>query len=251
MVAAEEGPEAELLGTESDGELLLVGGPLLRLGEDAELVEGEHRVEAIARGHGYRRPAMTPPPAGSLPPLPPPFDALRDHVLAYSLKRGSFTLKSGVHSSWFLDTKQTACRPDGILLVADAALSVIPEEATAIGGLTMGADPVAFGVAAIAATRGRGLRSFSVRKEAKDHGVTGRLAGALQPGDRVVVTEDTVTRGTSLMEAVDVVRAAGAEPVLITVIVDRGGTCAALADAAGIAYRPLLTAPDLGFDFGT
>jgi orotate phosphoribosyltransferase len=201
--------------------------------------------------HGYRRPAMTPPPAGSLPPLPAPFDALREHVLVHSLKRGSFTLKSGAQSSWFLDTKQTACRPDGILLVADAALSVIPAEATAIGGLTMGADPVAFGVAAIAATRGRELRSFSVRKEAKDHGVTGRLAGALQPGDRVVVTEDTVTRGTSLMDAVDVVRAAGAEPVLITVVVDRGGTCAALADAAGVAYRPLLTAPDLGFDYGT
>jgi orotate phosphoribosyltransferase len=110
---------------------------------------------------------------------------------------------------------------------------------------------VSFCVAAISATRGRDLRSFSVRKEAKDHGVTGRLAGALQRGDRVVVTEDTVTRGTSLMEAVDVVRAAGAEPVLITVIVDRGGTCAALADAAGITYRPLLTARDLGFDFGT
>ena len=79
----------------------------------------------------------------------------------------------------------------------------------------------------------------------------GRPARYLEPGDRVVITEDTVTRGTSLMEAVEVVRAAGAEPVLITVIVDRGGTCAALAAAAGIAYRPLLTAPDLGFDFGT
>ena len=90
-----------------------------------------------------------------------------------------------------------------------------------------------------------------MRKEAKDHGVTGRLAGALEPGDRVVITEDTVTRGTSLMEAVEVVRAFGAEPVLITVIVDRGGTCAAMAEAAGIAYRPLLTAPDLGFGFGT
>jgi orotate phosphoribosyltransferase len=67
----------------------------------------------------------------------------------------------------------------------------------------------------------------------------------------VVVTEDTVTRGTSLMEAVDVVRAFGAEPVLITVIVDRGGTCAALAEAAGVAYRPLLTAADLGFEPGT
>jgi orotate phosphoribosyltransferase len=106
-------------------------------------------------------------------------------------------------------------------------------------------------VAAVAATRGRRLRSFSVRKEAKDHGVTGRIAGALEPGDRVVITEDTATRGTSLMEAVDVVRAFGADPILITVIVDRGGTAAALADAAGVPYRPLLTAADLGFDPGT
>ena len=172
-------------------------------------------------------------------------------MLAHSLKRGAFTLKSGAPTTWFLDTKQTACRPDGILLVADAMLPLIPAEATAIGGLTMGADPVAFGVAAVAATRGRELRSFSVRKEAKDHGVTGRLAGALEPGDRVVITEDTVTRGTSLMEAVDVVRRFGAEPVLISVIVDRGGTCAAMAAEAGVAYRPLLTAPDLGFGYGT
>jgi orotate phosphoribosyltransferase len=178
-------------------------------------------------------------------------DALRRHVLEHSVRRGDFTLKSGQHSTWFLDTKQTACRPDGILLVADAALEVMPAEATAIGGLTMGADPVAFGIAAVAATRDRSLRSFSVRKEAKDHGVTGRLAGALLPGDRVVVTEDTVTRGTSIMEAVDVVEAAGATPVAILVIVDRGGTCGPMAAARGIPFLPLLTAEDLGFGFGT
>jgi orotate phosphoribosyltransferase len=177
--------------------------------------------------------------------------ALRDHVLQHSVRRGSFTLKSGATSDWFLDTKQTACRPDGVVLMADVALSLIPQDADAIGGLTMGADPVAFGIAAIGATRGFHLRSFSVRKEAKDHGMTGRLAGALQPGDRVVITEDTVTRGTSIMEAVEVVRAFGANPVLITVIVDRGGTCAAMAAAAGVAFAPMLTAPDLGFPFGS
>ena len=186
-----------------------------------------------------------------LPPLPSSLAALRDHVLQHAVRRGDFTLKSGAKSSWFLDTKQTACRPEGIVLVADAMLDVIPPEATAIGGLTMGADPVAFGVAAIGATRGRQLRSFSVRKSAKDHGVTGRLAGALQPGDKVVITEDTTTRGTSLMEAVEVVRQFGADPVLVTVIVDRGGTCAAMCEAAGVAYAPLLTAPDLGFEYGT
>ena len=108
-----------------------------------------------------------------------------------------------------------------------------------------------FRSAAVAATKGINLRSFSVRKEAKDHGVTGRIAGALQPGDKVVITEDTVTRGTSIFEAVDVVREFGAEVVLITVIVDRGGTCADMARAAGIPYAPLLTAPDLGFEFGS
>jgi orotate phosphoribosyltransferase len=188
---------------------------------------------------------------GALPPLDPARARLRDHVLTHAVRRGDFTLKSGRKSTWFLDTKQTACRPDGILLVAEVALSMIPEKASAIGGLTMGADPVAFGIAAVGATRGINLRSFSVRKEAKDHGVTGRLAGALQPGDKVVITEDTVTRGTSLFEAVEVVKAFGAEPVFITVIVDRGGTCAAMAAEAGIPYRPMLTAPDLGFDFNS
>lgn len=186
-----------------------------------------------------------------LPVLSPSLDALRAHVLEHSVKRGDFTLKSGAASSWFLDTKQTACRPDGIVLVADAMLEIIPDDATAIGGLTLGADPVSYGVAAVGATRGRMLRSFSVRKEAKDHGVMGRLAGAIEPGDRVVVTEDTTTRGTSLMEAVDVVRELGAEVVLVTLIVDRGDTCAGLCEQAGVAYRPLLTATDLGFDPGS
>jgi orotate phosphoribosyltransferase len=178
-------------------------------------------------------------------------EALLRHVLEYSVKQGAFTLKSGVSSSWFVDTKQTACRPDGILAVADAALEVIGADVTAIGGLTMGADPVAFGIAAVAAIRGRHLRSFSIRKEAKDHGVTGRIAGALQVGDKVVITEDTVTRGTSPMEAARVVREFGAEPVMIMVIVDRGGTCAAMAAAEGIAFHALLTAPDLGFEYGS
>ena len=177
--------------------------------------------------------------------------ALRQHVLDHAVRTGTFTLKSGATSSWFLDTKQTVCRPDGLLLVAEAALAAIPADAQAIGGLTMGADPVAFGVAAVAAIRGRALRSFSVRKEAKDHGVTGRIAGALEPGDKVVITEDTVTRGTSPLEAARVVREFGAEPVMILVIVDRGGTCAAMAAAEGIAFHALLSAPDLGFEYGT
>ncbi|MEZ5168483.1 MAG: orotate phosphoribosyltransferase [Acidimicrobiales bacterium] len=172
------------------------------------------------------------------------------HLLEHSVREGDYTLKSGRRSRWFIDSKQTACRPDGIVAIADAALAVIPDDVTAIGGLTMGADPVAFGIAAVAATRGRLLRSFSIRKEAKGHGVTGRLAGALLPGDRVVITEDTVTRGSSPMEAVSVVRELGAEPVLVLTVVDRGGTCEAMAAAEGIPFVALATAMDLGFAYG-
>lgn len=174
---------------------------------------------------------------------------LIDHLLRHSVRTGDFTLKSGRRSSWFIDSKQTVCRPDGLLLVADLALPLLPTDVTAVGGLTVGADPVAYGLAAVAATRGRDLRSFTIRKEAKDHGVAGRLAGPLLPGDRVVITEDTVTRGTSPMEAARVVREFGAEPVMILVVVDRGGTCAAMAEAEGIAFRALVTAPELGFDY--
>jgi orotate phosphoribosyltransferase len=175
--------------------------------------------------------------------------ALVEHLLRYSVRRGDFTLKSGKRSSWFIDAKQTTCRPDGMLLVADAALAVLPDDVTAIGGLTMGADAVAFGIAAVAATRGRPLRSFSVRKEVKDHGGGGRVAGALEAGDKVVITEDAVTRGVSMLEAADVVREAGAEPVLLLPVVDRGGTVATMAAEHGLPLIALVTAPDLAFDY--
>jgi orotate phosphoribosyltransferase len=176
-------------------------------------------------------------------------DRLVEHLLLHSVRRGDFTLKSGKKSSWFIDSKQTACRPEGLLLMADLALSVIPDDVNSVGGLTVGADPVAYAVAAVAATRGRELRSFTIRKEAKDHGVEGRLAGALERGDRVVITEDTVSRGTSSIEAARVVRELGAEPVMILVLVDRGGTCAAMAESEGLGFAALVTAPDLGFDY--
>lgn len=175
--------------------------------------------------------------------------ALVQHLLDHSVRRGDFTLKSGKKSTWFIDAKQTACRPEGLLLMADLALEAIPAEATAIGGLTVGADPVAYGVAAVGATRGRGLKSFTVRKEAKDHGVMGRIAGAVEPGDQVVITEDAVTRGTSLMEAVHVVRELGATALLVLVLVDRGGTAEAMAAAEGVPFHALVTAPDLGFAY--
>lgn len=175
--------------------------------------------------------------------------ALVEHLLAHSVRTGDFVLKSGRHSDWFIDAKQTTCSPEGMLLVAEAALAELPDDVTAVGGLTMGADAAAFAIAAVAATQGRMLRAFSVRKEVKDHGGGGRIAGALEPGDRVAITEDAVTRGVSMLEAAEVVRQAGAEPVLLLPVVDRGGTVTAMAAEQGLAVRALVTAPDLGFAF--
>ena len=176
-------------------------------------------------------------------------DLLKQHLLVHSIRTGEFVLKSGRRSNWFCDAKQTACRADGILLIADAVLEVLPPDVDAIGGLAAGADPIAFGVAGVAASRGRSLRAFSIRKEAKDHGVEGRLAGALEPGDRVLIVEDTVTRGRSPLEAARVVRALGAEPRMILAVVDRGGTCGTAAAAEGLDFRALVTAPELGFAY--
>jgi orotate phosphoribosyltransferase len=183
-----------------------------------------------------------------MPPTPAT-QGLIDHLLTHAVRRGDFVLKSGKRSEWFIDAKQTTCRPDGMLLVADALLAVLPDDVTALGGLTMGADAAAYATAAIAATRGRPLKAFSVRKEAKDHGGGGRIAGAVDPGDRVAITEDAVTRGVSMLEAADEVRRAGAEVALLVPVVDRGGTVTAMAAERGLEVRPLVTAPDLGFPY--
>ena len=107
--------------------------------------------------------------------------------------------------------------------VATLLLEKIPFDATAIGGL--------------------------VRKEVKDHGGGGRIAGALEVGDHVVITEDTVTRGTSLLEAAKVVQDFGAQVVLLLAVVDRGGTVGDMAAKEGLVFDALFSAPDLGFSY--
>ncbi len=174
---------------------------------------------------------------------------LRNHLIEHSILTGKFILKSGVESNWFIDAKKTVCSADGMLLVANAMFRILPSNASAIGGLTMGADPIAFSTAAISAALGKPLRSFSVRKEAKDHGGGGRIAGMLLAGDQVVITEDTVTRGTSMLEAVTEVRDAGAEVVLAVALVDRGGSAERLLRAMDVEFKAVFTANELGFDY--
>ena len=176
-------------------------------------------------------------------------ERVKNHLLTHSVKTGVFTLKSGRESNWFIDSKQTICAPEAMVDVAQLVLAVMDPRVTAIGGLTMGADGVSFITAGVAAVTGRPLSAFSVRKEVKGHGAGGRIAGRLLPSDRVVITEDTVTRGTSLLEAAHVVQEFGCEVVQLIAVVDRGGTAEAMAAAEGLVFTALFNAPDLGFAY--
>lgn len=170
-----------------------------------------------------------------------------------SAKRGDFVLASGRRSTLYVDCRLTTMSPDGQLLIGRAGLAALRDTGwpvDAVGGLTLGADPIAYAIAhasALAAERGDGemVRAFTVRKEAKQHG-TGRLIeGPFTAGDRVVVVEDVITTGGSALKAVDAVRAAGGSVLGVLALVDREEGGREAIEAAGLAVRALVPASAL------
>ena len=176
--------------------------------------------------------------------------ALIEHLRKHSLRTdGPFVLRSGVASDWYLDARQTTYSGEGARLVGTAVLKVLDGRVMAVGGMTMGADPVALAVALAGTARGRRLRAFSIRKEAKDHGAGGRLVGPVAVGDAVAVVEDTVTTGAALLEAVAVLGDAGIEVVQAICLVDRsGGLAGRRIGEQGIPFVALLRPADLGVE---
>ncbi len=145
-------------------------------------------------------------------------------LAARSARRGDFVLASGRRSTLYIDARLTTMSPDGLALIGQLGLAAVREhfpQATAIGGLTLGADPVSYSIARESAGTTHPLRAFTVRKEAKAHG-TGRLIeGPFQVGDRVVVIEDVITTGGSALRAIEALRTAGAEILGVLAVVDR------------------------------
>ena len=176
--------------------------------------------------------------------------ALIEHLREHALRTdGPFILRSGAASDWYLDARQTTYSGEGAWLVGRAVLKVLDARVVGIGGMTMGADPVAMAVAMAGATRGRRLRAFSIRKEAKDHGAGGRLVGPVASGDAVAVVEDTVTTGAAALEAVGVLIDAGIEVVQVICLVDRSeGGAGRRIDERGIPFVALLRPTDLGVE---
>jgi len=141
-----------------------------------------------------------------------------------SAKRGNFTLASGRQSSLYIDARITTMSPDGLAVIGPLGLEAIRGagwKADSVGGLTLGADPIAYAIAYASAATDAPVRAFTVRKEAKTHG-TGRLIeGPFKPGDSVVVIEDTITTGSSALRAIDAVREGGGSVVGVLALVDR------------------------------
>src|SRR5919204_6594373 len=152
----------------------------------------------------------------------------RDRLLVLlaerSARRGQFTLASGRHSTLYIDARLTTMSPEGLALIGPLGLGALREagwDVDAVGGLTLGADPIAYAISYASAQGGAPLRAFTVRKEAKGHG-TGRLIeGPFRAGDRVAVVEDVITTGGSALRAAEAVRAAGGTVAGVLALVDR------------------------------
>jgi len=165
-----------------------------------------------------------------------------------SLRRGEFLLASGRSSSYYIDCRLTTMSGAGQRLIGLLGLAALDEQGWApqlVGGMTLGADPVAYAIVHRAAVAGRALDAFTVRKDAKAHG-TGRLIeGAEVGGQDVVVVEDVITTGGSALRAIAAVREAGARVLGILAVVDRGEGGRTVLEAAGWSVISLATAEEL------
>ena len=166
-----------------------------------------------------------------------------------ALKFGDFTLASGKRATYYLDGKQVTLDAFSLRLLSQGILDLLADvEFDAVGGMSIGADPIVAGVLTVAAERGRGLQGVLVRKEPKGHGTQRYLEGPVQPGARVVIVEDVVTTGGSSIQAVERVREFGANPVVVVTIIDRMEGGRANFERLGVDFRALLTIADFGIN---
>ena len=168
-----------------------------------------------------------------------------------ALQRGTFTLASGRTASFYLDAKQVVLDARGAMLVGRAilerlqALGPLPD---AIGGMSIGADPITAAAVTMAGVAGLPLKGFMVRKEPKGHGMKRYVEGPVEPGQRVVIVEDVTTTGGSSLLAIDRAIEFGLKVERVVTVIDRLAGAAAAFAARGIPLEPLVTIRDLGIE---
>lgn len=175
-------------------------------------------------------------------------EQLRDLLRTRSLKQGDFVLSGGGRSTYYIDARVTTMAGMGQLLIGRVGLDALDAagwDPACVGGLTLGADPVAYALAHAAVREGRELDAFTVRKEAKGHGTGRRIEGGFQPGADTVVIEDVVTTGDSALRAIQVVEEAGGRVLGVLTVVDRENSGRERLERAGYPLLALFTASEL------
>jgi orotate phosphoribosyltransferase len=165
-----------------------------------------------------------------------------------SLRTGDFVLASGKRSSWYIDCRRTTMHAEGLALIGELGLASIRDAgwtADAAGGMTLGADPVAYAIALVSHAHPPAIHGFTVRKAAKDHGTGRRIEGCFDSGARVVVVEDVITTGGSALSAIEAVRAEGGHVTGVLAVVDRSEGGREAIEKAGVSVRALVAASEL------
>jgi orotate phosphoribosyltransferase len=174
-------------------------------------------------------------------------DDLLTQITDKAVVHGRVVLSSGREADWYIDLRRVTLDGAAAPLVGQVMLDLVDDLAfDAVGGLTLGADPVATAMLHAAAARGRRLDAFVVRKEGKAHGLQRRIEGPDVTGRRVLALDDTSTTGGSVLTAVQALRAAGADVVAVAAVVERGA--AGKVEAEGLTYRAAYQLDDLGLD---
>jgi len=172
-------------------------------------------------------------------------ETLREEILKKAVVHGKVILSSGKEADYYVDLRRVTLDAVAAPLVGEVMLDLVKDwEFDAVGGLTLGADPVATAMMHVAAQRGKKIDSFVVRKAEKAHGLQRRIEGPDVKGRRVVAVEDTSTTGGSVLTAVEALKEAGAIVVGVAVIVERGAK--GKVEEAGLEYRTAYSLSDLG-----
>lgn len=173
---------------------------------------------------------------------------LIDYISAEAVFHGDFTLTSGKKATYYVDLRKVSLDHRVAPLIGQVMLDLIADipDVSAVGGMTMGADPVAAAILHQGAARGATLDAFVVRKEPKDHGRGKQVEGPDLAGKRVIVLEDTSTTGGSPLAAVEALKKVGAEIAAVAVVVDRDTGAREVIEAAGYPYYAAIGLKDLG-----
>jgi orotate phosphoribosyltransferase len=173
-------------------------------------------------------------------------DRLRQMLLDRSMRFGEFVLSSGATSNYYIDVRKTSLHPEGLKLISRMFYEqLLSENVTAIGGLTLGADPLVAGLMLHSAEQGRPLEGFLVRRTTKDHGLRGQVEGNLAGHKRIAILDDVITSGESALIAAEAAESYKAEVVRVLAVVDRGQGATQIFQQRGYAFSALFSIGEL------